>query len=249
MLTVTRFSSVPTLFVAAALMGCQSKSDPPTAPHEGASDQLIAIDVLLEPDATMVDKAQAANARLRENYPQGYALDASHAAHITLVQSYVRAKDLEAITAVVNQALKTERPTELHFKATGYEYSVWNGNAITLMMIERSPELIRLEEAVVNAVEPFAMRGGASEAFVTDANAPEINQQTIDWVAHFVPNASGEKFKPHVTVGVAKEDFVKELKAEPFAAFAFTVNHVAIYQLGNLGTARKKLWTWNSAGH
>ncbi len=32
-------------------------------------DKLIAIDVLIEPDQTMIGKAQAVNARLRENLP------------------------------------------------------------------------------------------------------------------------------------------------------------------------------------
>jgi len=48
-----------------------------------ASDTVIAIDVLLEPDAAMVAKATALNARLRGNYPGGYSLDATHAPHVT----------------------------------------------------------------------------------------------------------------------------------------------------------------------
>jgi hypothetical protein len=48
-----------------------------------ASDQLIAIDVLLEPDRTMVSRSEAVNARLRANYPAGYQLDATHAPHVT----------------------------------------------------------------------------------------------------------------------------------------------------------------------
>ena len=59
-----------------------------------ASDKLIAIDVLLEPDQTMISKANAVNARLRENYPAGYELDATHAPHVTLLQRYVRVRDL-----------------------------------------------------------------------------------------------------------------------------------------------------------
>ena len=52
-----------------------------TAAHAG--DNLVAIDVLLEPDQTMVSKANALNARLRGNYPDGYSLDATHAPHVT----------------------------------------------------------------------------------------------------------------------------------------------------------------------
>jgi hypothetical protein len=38
-------------------------------------DKLIAIDVLLEPDRTMTDKAKSLNARLLQDYPAGYELD------------------------------------------------------------------------------------------------------------------------------------------------------------------------------
>ena len=55
---------------------------------------LIAINVLLNPDAATFEKAQATNARLRENYPDGFALDANHAPHITLLQRFVRTADL-----------------------------------------------------------------------------------------------------------------------------------------------------------
>jgi hypothetical protein len=58
---------------------------------------LIAINVLLDPDAATVEKAQATNARLRENYPDGFALAAYHAPHITILQRFVRTADLRCL--------------------------------------------------------------------------------------------------------------------------------------------------------
>src|SRR3712207_6576700 len=69
-----------------------------TAPAD-PTQPTIAIDVLVEPDATMVAAAQAVNARLRDVYPEGYSLDESHAPHITLLQRYVREQDLDRVTA------------------------------------------------------------------------------------------------------------------------------------------------------
>lgn len=66
---------------------------------------------------------------------------------------------------------------------------------------------------------------------------------TVAYVNSFVQMASGEKFNPHVTIGTAEEDFIKGLLAEPFENFEFKVNSVSIYQLGELGTAQKKLVT------
>ena len=52
---------------------------------------------------------------------------------------------------------------------------------------------------------------GTAAAFVTTKEAPDINQQTIDYVEKFVPNETGKKFNPHVTIGVASQEFLKKL--------------------------------------
>jgi hypothetical protein len=176
-------------FCCAALMS----GLPSTASAEAPA--VVAIDVLLEPDATMVQAAKAANAQLRENYDKGYALDATHAPHVTLLQRFVAAKDFDAVTAAVTQVLASERPL----------------------------------------------------AFAASPESPDINSETVRYVETFVPDATGAKNFPHVTIGVAEEDFVKKLMAEPFKPFSFSPARVAIYQLGNFGTAQRKLWTWNGS--
>ena len=47
---------------------------------------VTAIDIALEPDATMTQHAHAANARLLKSYPKGFALDATHNPHVTMLQ-------------------------------------------------------------------------------------------------------------------------------------------------------------------
>ena len=51
------------------------KADEPNA--------LTAIDIVLEPDATMVQHAEAANERLRKEFPKGFALGKTHHPHIS----------------------------------------------------------------------------------------------------------------------------------------------------------------------
>src|SRR5215468_2282280 len=50
--------------------------------HTGASgaqeNAVTAIDIALEPDATMIQDAEAANARLLKVFPKGFSLDATH---------------------------------------------------------------------------------------------------------------------------------------------------------------------------
>jgi phosphoserine phosphatase len=221
-----------------AVLGCVSVVVQTVSAQTATDDKVIAIDVLLEPDQTMISGAGAINARLRGDYAAGYELDATHSPHVTLLQRFVRTKDFDAVTAAVTKVLVAERPTELQLKAQGLEYVVWGGLAVTAIVVERTPELMRLQQKIVDAVAPFSVNGGTASAFFgTDANA-----ETMGWVEAFVPASSGEKYLPHVTAGVASEAFVKKMKAEPFEAFTFKPAGVAIYQLGNFGTAAAKLW-------
>ncbi|MFM8331412.1 MAG: hypothetical protein ACKN9T_06960 [Candidatus Methylumidiphilus sp.] len=49
-------------------------------------------------------------ARLLENYPVGFALDADHTPHITLLQRYVRRVDLAQVQAAVAKVLQRTIP-------------------------------------------------------------------------------------------------------------------------------------------
>ena len=66
------------------------------------------------------------------------------------------------------------------------------------------------------------MQTGSAAALVTTKEAHEINQPTIENVEKFVPNATGEKFGPHVPIGLAKEDYLKQMLAENFEQFTFS---------------------------
>jgi hypothetical protein len=210
------------------------------------ADRVIAIDVLLEPGPVMAAKAQAANAKLRADYPHGYTLGRDQVAHITLVHRYVREKDLPKIEEAVSKVAAKERPLQWQLTANGFGYSIWVGLATTVINIERTPELDRFAADIVKAVEPFTIEKGTVAAFHTSRELPKIDDKIVDYVANFVPNSSGNNYKPHVTIGVAHEEFVKKLKAEPFDKFTFKPAGVAIYQLGNFGTAQKKLWEWHA---
>jgi hypothetical protein len=214
---------------------------------ENDGGRIVAIDILLEPDPTMVKRAVAANAKLREDYPQGYTLGSEQVPHITLVQRYVKVGDLKAIEAAISAVLAKEDPRTLQLTANGYAYAPWAGVFITGIAVETKPALSRLQADMVKAVEPFAVSNGTVAAFSTSKDLPKVEEAIVDYVKTFVPKSSGDKYNPHVTIGVGREEFVKQLKAEPFPKFAFKPVGVAIYQLGGFGTAQKRLWQWKPA--
>lgn len=209
-----------------------------------AANPVTAIDVLLLPDQTMIDHAKADNARLRENYPAGFALDSAHHPHITLLQRYVRTKDLDKIYIAVTRVMNRERPLGWQLEATGYYFLNFNNMALAGIVVKPTPDLIRLQQKVIEAVEPYTVADGTAAAYVTTSDSPEVNAPTLQYVRTFIPERNGKNFNPHVTIGVGHVDFVTEMKAKSYQRFEFKVAGAAIYHLGNFGTAQKRLWKW-----
>jgi hypothetical protein len=75
------------LSALALIIGCATNQ---SAAAAGKNDDVIAIDILLQPDATMLKRAAAINEQLRKDFPKGFSLDASHRPHVTLVQRHRR---------------------------------------------------------------------------------------------------------------------------------------------------------------
>jgi hypothetical protein len=217
--------------------------------HAGTSgaqeNSVTAIDIALEPDATMIQHAQAANARLLKVFPKGFALDATHHPHISMLQQYVRTADLDKVYAAAGKVLADEKVTSWNLKAFKYYYIPWKDIGLGGIVVEPTDDLLRLQQELIDAVAPFTEKTGTAAAFVTTPEDPEINQPTIDYVAAFVPEATGKQFNPHVTIGIAPQDYLKEMLAEPFDVFTFAPASASVYQLGNFGTARKELKAWD----
>jgi len=217
--------------------------------HTGASgaqeNPVTAIDIALEPDTTMIQHAEAANARLLKVFPKGFSLDATHRPHISMLQRYVRTADLDKVYAAAGKVLADEKVTSWKLKAFKYYYIPWKDIGLGGIVVEPTDDLLRLQQELIDAVAPFTEKTGTAAAFVTTAEDPEINQPTIDYVAAFVPEATGKKFNPHVTIGVAPQDYLKEMLAELFDVFTFSPASASVYQLGNFGTARKELKALN----
>lgn len=93
---------------------------PRSAASKGSGEPLTAIDTLLDPDQTMVQRAIAANARLRQSFPKGFALDETHQPHISTLQRYVKTADLDNVYGAVGKVLAGERPAS--WKLTAYKY-------------------------------------------------------------------------------------------------------------------------------
>jgi len=73
---------------AVVLYKSPTLAQPGSAQPVGAGEpgSVTAIDTLLDPDATMIRHAVAANERLRKSFPEGFALGKEHQPHISVLQ-------------------------------------------------------------------------------------------------------------------------------------------------------------------
>jgi hypothetical protein len=209
-------------------------------------EPVTAIDVLLKPDATMLRHAEASNARLLEVYPQGFALDAAHRPHITMIQRFVRTADLDKVYAAAGKVLAGANVNAMKLEAFKYYYAPTPPDTgVAGIVAKPTPELLKLQEDIIAAVAPFTVETGTTAAFATSHNDPALDGALIQYVATFVPKYSAEHFNPHVSTGVAPREYLDKMLAEPFESFTFSPAGAAVYQLGAFGTAAKKLKEWD----
>jgi hypothetical protein len=212
----------------------------------GAQENPItAIDVLLEPDATMLQHSSANNARLLAIYPKGFALDATHRPHITMVQRFVRTADLNQVYAAAYKVLAAANVNAIKLEAYKYYYIPSGPIGVAGIVAKPTPELLKLQEDIIAAVAPFTVDTGTIAAFTAAHHDPAMDEQMIAYVSTFVPKQTGDHFNPHVTTGVAPREYLDKMLAEPFKSFTFSPAGAAVYQLGPFGTAAKKLKAWD----
>jgi hypothetical protein len=207
---------------------------------------LTAIDVLVDPDEATMERARAVNARMLQSLPQGWALDATHQPHITTLQRYARTADLDQVYEAVEETLAETDVASLSYEAVKIAHADWGfpGYGPAVLLVQVSPEVLDFQARLAAAIAPFTESGGTAEAFVADPGEV-ISPTIVKWVEGYVPAQIGAgKYLPHLTVGAAKFDDLKTIEAEPFDAFTVRPAEMAVYHLGNNGTARELLKAW-----
>ena len=210
-----------------------------------AQSPITAIDILLEPDATMLRHAQANNARLLKVFPKGFELDEAHRPHITLIQRFVRTEDLDKVYAAAERVLVDANVNRMQLEAFKYYYAPGPGVGVAGIVARPTPALLRVQQELIAAVAPFTVETGPIDAFTAPHGDPNYDALLIGYVSTFVPKQSGEQFSPHVSTGVATREYLDKMLAEPFDPFTFSPAGAAVYQLGPFGTAAKKLKQWS----
>lgn len=207
-----------------------------------ARSEIIAIDVLLEPDAVMLRQAMASNSRLRGVYPDGFKFDATHTPHITMLMAFVRRVDLEKLYAAEKKVFAAVDLKAIKLEAFKYYYApAESGFGLLGICARPTQQLIKLQEDIIAAAKPFILKTGTVGAFTAGHEDPTLDAGLIDFVSAFEQKASGAKFNPHVSTGLAPKEYLDKMLTAPFEPFTFSPARGAIFQLGPYGAAAKKL--------
>lgn len=231
--------------VAFATTTIARAADPLPTVFPTMQSTVTAIDVLLEPDATMLRHAEANNARLLKVYAKGFALDAAHRPHITIVQRFVHTADLDKVYAAIGKVWADTNVKRRKLEAFKYYYAPTGAVGVAGICAKPTPEILKLQADIIAAVKPFTVDTGTISAFTAPHDDPAIDAGLIQYVSTYVPKMSGEHFNPHVSTGVAPREYLDKMLAEPFEPFTFSPAGAAVYQLGPFGTAAKKLKEWD----
>ena len=220
-----------------------AQAAPPKATDQPA---ITAIDILLKPDATMLEHASADNAHLLKVYPKGFALDATHTPHITMLQCFVRTEDLDKIYAAEERVFAGAKVSAMKLEAFKYYYAPADeGTGVAGICAKPTAEILKLQGEVIAAAKPFMQKTATIGAFTAPHESPATDAAMIKYVSTFVPKMTGAHYNPHVSIGVAPKTYLDQMLKEPFESFTFSPASAAVFQLGPYGTAAKKLKEWD----
>src|SRR6478735_3517405 len=184
----------------------------------------------------MTEHARGVNARLLTVYPDGFALDADHQPHISVLQRFVRAADLNDLYAAANNVLAGEEPTTWTLTASKAYYIPSPPIGLAGIVVEPTDDLLSLQQKLIDAITPYTVPTGTVDAFASTQQGRDIQELLVQYVATFVPAASDENSPPHVTTGAGPQPYLAETMAAPFAAFTFSPAGASVYHLGTFGT-------------
>lgn len=191
----------------------------------------MATDVVLLPGKTLEDRMIEVSRQIAREYSSEIVLNRTDCLpHLSLAMGCIEEQDVGAIHKTLER-LAEEIPAG-QLTATGIQTSTNSrGQTISLLEIEKTPELQAFHEQVMEAMKGFFRYDVAEAVFYDDV----VADTTQDWVRNYKQQAAYEQFNPHITLGYGR--------AKPEFSFpvAFSAARLALCHLGNHGTCRKIL--------
>ncbi len=194
---------------------------------------VLAIDVaVLVPDPVAGIAADTSR-ELAAGQRGALRLDDTHHPHITLAQQFIDESRLSDLLEELDRLLRHEPELALRLAGASADHRT------IAFVVDDSPDLQRLHEAIMDAIEPFESPDGGADAF--QSGGETIRAQDVDWVRNYRENSAYAHYRPHVTVGHA----ARAPQVEPVE---FEAARIAVCRLGRFCTCRTILREWALGG-
>ncbi len=192
---------------------------------------LLAVDIVLLPPDDVTDLAISANKELLKSNPPGITLDKQRCLpHISLDMGLLDEEKLEEAKQLL--ATIAAETKALDLAITGVTTTVSKEPEVSVLTVE-GDGLQRLHEKVADAFSHLLQQGIVENVRWVENQQGEVMPIWEKWVKDFAKNASYEKFRPHITIGLGK---VRNPGKIPFIA-----TWLALCHLGNYCTCREVL--------
>lgn len=187
---------------------------------------VIALDVAILPPPDVTATAVALSASLPETESHPLRLDQEHLPHVTLMQLFARANELDEVFSRVDDTMRGVAPLALRATGGGQgANTVW-------IAIEKTPPLVQLHERLMENLRGLERPDGGTGAFFGD----DVRIRDVLWVTGYRLKSSFHHFEPHITLGHGSAPTI-----EPFE---FEADTVAVCHLGRHCTCRRVLRSW-----
>lgn len=197
---------------------------------KGQFMSLLAVDTVILPNEELTNKAIEVNARLVKEYGEKIVLNKENCLpHISLAMGCMKESDIEAIGKVLEK-IAEENPTGV-LKAMGIKVTqTSSGNKVSVIEIEKKPELLSLHEKVIEELTPYLSYDVSADMIY----GQEVAWTTLAWIRDYPEKAGFENFFPHITVGYGEA-------SDASFPTEFTASKLALFHLGNHCTCRNVL--------
>lgn len=194
---------------------------------------ILAIDVAVLVPNPIATIAVRGSRELAAGQPAALHLDDTHHPHITLAQQFIDQSRLSDLLEELDRLLRHEPGVALRLAGASAD------RGTIALLVDDSPDLQRLHEAVMDAIEPFESPDGGADAFQSDGET--IRAQDVDWVRSYRENSAYAHYRPHVTLGHGAR--VPQVESIEFGA-----TRIAVCRLGRFCTCRAILREWTLSG-
>ncbi len=194
---------------------------------------ILAIDVAVLVPGPVAATAADTSRELAAGGREALRLDDTHHPHITLAQQFIDQSRLPDLLEELDRQLRHEPDLALRIAGATADHGT------IVFAVEDSPDLQRLHEAIMDAIEPFESPDGGPDAF--ESNGETIRGQDVDWVRSYRENSAYAHYRPHVTVGHG----ARAPQVEPFE---FRATRVAVCRLGRFCACRTIFREWTLRG-